>query len=317
MPASSPLAARSFSFRQAVPPPRDEDGETFQRGELGTRTFKGPLFVDGVSPLDPQQGTLNDCVFAAWMGALAHRMPELLESAISSNSDGTFSVRYLGWDDVEFDRRINLVKTVTVDPTFYQAPSGSPLYGRGLVGSDGTDMELWFPVIEKAFAAVNEGYERLEFEQFRVDPAQALLGLLNPLGDPFPRPKSYYKMAQRGTLDDALELTRWVVASGFPAVVGFQTKPELERHGLLEDHSYTLLDFEERSDGAYVLLRNPHGRRDPVHGVNDGQLWMKFTDFYRLAREFYYYELDEGWRYRLPAALPESDALDEWTSSAR
>lgn len=122
-------------------------------GEHDTHGFAlatGPLFVDGASVMDINQGGLGDCWFLAGLGAVANGDPDFIREHIAANPNGTYTVTlYRDGEPVPV--------TVTADLPF----NGSQLIYAGSTDKSGSS-ELWVALYEKAFAQYNNGYGHIE-----------------------------------------------------------------------------------------------------------------------------------------------------------
>lgn len=109
------------------------------RGSAEDTTIEGPLFRDGVSPTDVEQGSLNDCWFIASMQSIAATDPDVIERNITDNGDGTYDVTL--YRDGE--------------PVTYRVDASVPAHGQNPVFADNPsqdERELWPILYEKAMA---------------------------------------------------------------------------------------------------------------------------------------------------------------------
>ncbi|WP_169797347.1 C2 family cysteine protease [Janibacter limosus] len=109
------------------------------RGSAEDTEIKGPLFRDGVSPTDVEQGSLNDCWFIASMQSIAATDPDVIERNITDNGDGTYDVTL--YRDGE--------------PVTYRVDATLPAHGQNPVFADNSssdERELWPLLYEKAMA---------------------------------------------------------------------------------------------------------------------------------------------------------------------
>lgn len=235
------------------------------------------LFVNGVSAYDVEQGLLGDCFVLGSLMAVARVRPDLIESMIRDNGDGTYAVRFFEADGRE--------TTKIVDTDTYFSQKGTPyrLYARTK-----DERELWPLLIEKAYAAMQpQGYETLDAGGYSSDVLAALTGkrvqtrLVNPaLAD-----------TNFNTLKTALAEKR--------AVVAITQSPDgqagtYEDAGLLMNHAYAVLGVDEHAGEKYVVLRNPWGNFEYASGTygndidvtgdgvvdgDDGNFRMRLDDF--------------------------------------
>ncbi len=149
----APLAAG------AQPPP------VAATGNVRLKKLDGPLFADG-SPrvATAKQGRIGDCWLVSTMDAIAAVDPQRIKDMIKDNEDGTFTVTFQRYDH-EQERYVP--EPVTVDNSFYVTGfANMPAYGSCASG------DLWFAVVEKAYAAWKGGYEAVRsgypFEAFEA-----------------------------------------------------------------------------------------------------------------------------------------------------
>jgi hypothetical protein len=107
-----------------------------------------PLFGGSGAPSyqDVNQGYLGDCYFVSSLAETAMQNPSTIESMITSNGNGSYSVRFYVNGKADY---------VTVNNEL-------PVMGGGYSWSDGSKLEFangatsWAPLIEKAFVELNE-----------------------------------------------------------------------------------------------------------------------------------------------------------------
>jgi len=240
---------------------------------LSVTSFTGPLFIDGASPADVQQGSIGNCYFPASMAAVAHHRPQAIHDAISDNGDGTYTVRFFKPGVTRPRKRIE----VLVNGDLYGGRR--PSYGRGLGGSSDPDkMELWFPLIEKAYAKWKGSYQTVGKGGWAGDAMAALTGGID----------DWDNLAD---LDDSTAFSRikkateqgWSMASGtFPNGKG----PSYSGTGLYNNHVYSVLGCEEENGVRYIKLRNPWGSSEPgSDGKNDGFFRLELDKYMKLYEE--------------------------------
>jgi len=238
------------------------------------KTFSGPLFTDGAKPEDVKQGQIGNCYFPAAMAALAKSDPDAIQRMIKSNGDGTYTVTFK-----EMDYATGRFKNVDVkvDGDLYVRSYGAPLYGSSNGDGSAERMELWYPLIEKAYAAWHGSYNDIGDGGFSSDVLQAVLG--RPGRDmtvstaPTTMERTWAQI-KRGV--DA----SWPIAAG---THGSSTDGLYTNTGVYADHAYSVIGYEERNGERYVQLRNPWGESEPAgNGANDGVFSLKLADFARL-----------------------------------
>jgi hypothetical protein len=123
--------------------------------------FRGPLFdADGAKATDVTQGQIGDCYLPASVAAIAHHVPGHFENMIKQKIEvdpntGTEKI----WFEVTFQERTwengeYKFKPVvqSVDADLFVRSWGGPLYGADDGPRGIEDMELWWPILEKAYA---------------------------------------------------------------------------------------------------------------------------------------------------------------------
>jgi Calpain family cysteine protease len=254
---------RVSSFRSVADPlPRSEDRSLFGANRLEKKRVSGTLFGDGISYRDVRQGvSLPNCGMAAALSALAAMAPARVISAFAVSTTDHLSVRFIDADTLK-------VSYQAVDADFYVRSNGALAYGQG-----GTEthklsqgLKLWYPMIEKAFAARSGSYDRLSSVPSVV--------LSQVLGLP----------ANQVDLDRAKDpaqilLLRSVfcfMPDGERVPVVLTTSDDATRYkgtGLIPHHAYAVVRVDEQPDGHYVLtLCNAWGRGEPSgDGKDDGE----------------------------------------------
>ncbi len=248
-----------------------------------TVRYSGPLFVNGVSVDDVRQGMLGDCYFpsaiAAIVAASEHSDPGLFSRVMKQNADGTYTVTFK-----EYDWRTRGYKDVpiTVDGDLYTRSWGGPLYGSTAGPTAPTKMEMWFPLLEKAYAVwKGNSYNAIGSGGSSSSVFEAILG----------RPSDDLSIKYSNA--DAV----WQkITSNFDAhkPLSAGTYPESQKAlytntGLYADHSYSVIGYEKKNGVRYVKLRNPWGESEPFpgDGKNDGKFSLPLDKFMKLFSTVY------------------------------
>lgn len=268
--ASGPTSGVNLADPEPLAKDKRPDGTT---NHTLTR-FTGPLFIDGPKPDDVRQGAIGDCYFPAAMASLAFWKPEAVRDAIKDNGDGTYTVRF--YDNGGYGSGSPV--DIKVDGDLYARAWGGPAYGGSLGGSTEPDkMELWFPLIEKAYAQWKGSYE--EIGQGGV--AGAVMGeVLN---------KGYdYVSISAANKDRVFDQIKAAASRGQPMAAGTYGTSEAARYtntGVYANHAYSVLGTEEENGVKYVKLRNPWGQSEYGHdGKNDGFFRIELDKFAELYR---------------------------------
>ncbi len=233
------------------------------------KRYNGPLFVDGPKSNDVRQGAIGDCYFPSAVAAVAHHNPKAIENAIteSTNAQGEreFTVRFF--------TRSGRMEMVTVDADLYTRSWGGPIYGTTTGSNDVSKMELWFPILEKAFAKWKGSYNAIGNGGNAGDVMSALTG------------KSTTSMSTAYDSSDAIfAAVKKAGDNKQPMAAGtHDDEKKYANTGVYGDHSYSLLGAVEEGGKKYVLLRNPWGESEPGDdGKNDGYFKLEMSKFMKL-----------------------------------
>lgn len=224
------------------------------QGRLQWDWLPGVLVVDEVKDSDVVQGTLSDCYMLAAFSGLAHQCPEVINNAFKDNGDGTWTVKLFKVDD---QGKISPAE-VAIDA---QLPSdgGSISYGRGA-----DRRELWVPLLEKAFAQLQGGYEKIGNTGSAGRVFAALTGVWGTaiLPKPEMNPEALF-----ASLSRSLEAGKAVVAGTCQEAAA----STFVGTGLQAEHAYTVLGVSEEGGRKVATLRNPQGAHEPGNdGKDDG-----------------------------------------------
>ncbi|MBL8934770.1 MAG: hypothetical protein JNM69_09460 [Archangium sp.] len=233
--------------------------------------FTGPLFVNEPTPGDVRQGAIGNCYFPAAMAAVAHTSPAVLKEMIKQNADGTYSVRF--YENGNKNRPVE----VKVDGDLYVRSFGGPIYGGSLGGPTTKDqMELWFPLIEKAYAQWKGSYDAIGNGGSAGRVMSEVLG----------RSQSY-EWVSAGSEQRLFDRIKRDIDRGVPVAAGTHGTDQAARYtntGVYANHAYSVLGVEEKNGEKFVKLRNPWGQSEYGNdGKNDGFFSLplsKFTELY-------------------------------------
>jgi hypothetical protein len=233
--------------------------------------YTGPLFRDEPTSADVQQGQLGDCYFAAALAGIAATHPEAIKQLIQPAADGSA--------DVTFHQKDPLTGTfqpvvIHVDAELYESSPGAPLYGHS--PGDRASMELWFPLVEKAWATLKGGYDGVT-AGVQNQVFEAVLG----------RPAGWLAVSSANA-DAAWDTLSATVKAGLP--IGAATRGvddgRYARSGVYADHGYTVLGADEENGQRFVTLRNPWGSGEPRgDGKDDGVFRLPLARFLELYEQ--------------------------------
>jgi uncharacterized protein with LGFP repeats len=113
----------------------------------------GPLFgPSGPSMNDVRQGLLGDCYFVGSLEAVALKHPDIIQSMITDNGDGTFTVRFYKSPNDQ----PGTADYVTVNRQLPVDQYGNLVFNGIGNAANSPTLPVWADLIEKAYAQVNE-----------------------------------------------------------------------------------------------------------------------------------------------------------------
>ncbi len=240
--------------------------------------FTGPLFVDGVKAEDVQQGQLGDCYFPASMAAIAKMNPDAINNLIKDNGDGTYTVTFKqkDWATGRFKD-----VPVKVDGDLYARSYGGALYGRSANSSDPKKMELWFPLVEKAYAQWKGSYDTIGNGGHVSDVFEDVMGVeASSLSINYTSADKIWN--QVVTNVDAKK----PIGAG---TYGEDQEAKYTNTGVYANHAYSVMGYEKVGTDRFVIVRNPWGESEPAgNGPNDGIFKLKLEDFTKLYQSLYF-----------------------------
>ncbi|MGV3619210.1 MAG: C2 family cysteine protease [Archangium sp.] len=263
-----------------IPDPALHKDELDSAGKpkFNTVRFTGPLFIDGPKADDVRQGQIGNCYFPAAMAAIAKSNPEAITNMVKDNGDGTYTVTFKQKDWATGRSKDVPVK---VDGDLYARSYGGALYGHSSNSSDAKKMELWFPLVEKAYAQWKGSYNTIGNGGHVSDVFEDVLGV-----------DASYQSLGYGSPDKAWNQIVANVDAG--KAVGAGTYGEdrealYTNSGVYANHAYSILGYEKSGTDRFVILRNPWGESEPAgNGPNDGVFKLKLEDFTKLYQSLYY-----------------------------
>ncbi|MCY7399612.1 MAG: hypothetical protein LH477_01385 [Nocardioides sp.] len=233
--------------------------------ELDHDLFGADPGEPAVHPNDVRQGAIGDCWFIASMMAVAQTHPELIENAITANSNGSYTVTlYRDGEPVQY----------TLTPDMVLGPNGTSAFVDDPRRSETT--ELWPLLLEKAMAQHAGSYGDIEGDW----PDRALDALTG-------RPTT--TIDPGGDLPSVQELDRYLQDGGAVAMGSLFDKdghPLYGRSptdgGLVTGHAYYVQSVDTAAGTVTVV--NPWGIADYP------PITMSYEDF---TQAFSRYHLNE------------------------
>ncbi|HND67121.1 MAG TPA: C2 family cysteine protease, partial [Candidatus Obscuribacter sp.] len=254
--------------------------------EKGTESVFGDERIGGgggIRAAAVRQGSVGNCYFMAGLASLAEASPQTIKNMITSNADGTFTVRFPAIPDEPF---------VVSRPT----EAERMLYSRS------SQSGIWPQLIEKAYGAyrIKHGLVKPEARDRETGIAQEG----SDGGDTIANGLSLLATGEVAVIEIAGKSEQEIGASisaslkaGKPVSLGLH-KDEAETQkagspleGLSNNHAYSVIGYDERS--GKVLVRNPWGSGEPSkNGIardcdNDGVFALTVGElknyFYNMA----------------------------------
>eukprot|EP01126_Amoeba_proteus_P043446 TRINITY_DN4769_c0_g1_i10.p1 TRINITY_DN4769_c0_g1~~TRINITY_DN4769_c0_g1_i10.p1 ORF type:complete len:1054 (-),score=254.63 TRINITY_DN4769_c0_g1_i10:147-3131(-) len=207
-----------------------------------TALFKRPkeivpsaiLYDTGVSPLDVVQGGLGNCWFVQAIATVAQLDPGLIEDMIIPYSEYGF-YQVLWWKDDSFT-------VVTIDDRLLVGPYNNLLCARGK-----SQNEFWVPILEKSYAKLHGGYDRITGGLA----TEALVDFTGGVGRFWHNKNDWWEVIEAGTKDNCMMALSTPAAPGGDSVLV---------HGLPQQHAFGLLKGVTVTVPRVnlVYIRNPH-----------------------------------------------------------
>lgn len=224
----------------------------------GYARFEGELFGEtGPQLSDIDQNRLGDCYFLAALGAIVAQDPDVISNMLRDNGDGTYTATFYAAQDGE-----RVPVEVTVDGDLPVNADGTLVYA-GAVDSDGdNDLELWVPLLEKAYAKFQDLYgpdDGLSGYQDLGNGGSAHNVFRDVTGEPATRTSDFQTEQQLLDLVQRVDEGQYVTVSSL--VDGADP-------GWVGRHAYTVVGTYEDNGETMVILRNPWGRQEPENSVD-------------------------------------------------
>jgi len=211
--------------------------------------------------------------WAASAAAVAHQMYDCpnVRSTETTNAAGEreFNVRFYSRSERPVD--------IKIDSDLYVRSWGGPIYGSSLGGSTSKEsMELWYPLIEKAYAQWKGSYDTIGNGGSAGRVMSEVLGR-----------SQGYEWVSAGREDALYTRIQRDIARGVPMAAGTHGTEKGPVHytntGVFADHAYSIVGYQTEGSKRFVVLRNPWGDTEPRNnGPDDGVFKVDLEKFMRL-----------------------------------
>ncbi len=256
--------------------------------EKGTESLFGDESKDGggIKASAVRQGSVGNCYFMAGLASLAEASPQTIKNMITSNSDGTFTVRFPAIPDEPF---------VVSRPT----EAESMLYSRS------SQSGIWPQLIEKAYGAyrIKHGLVKPEARDRETGIAQEGSDggdtIANGMRLLSSGEVAFIEIADKSEQEIAASISASLKA-GKPVSLGLhKDESETQRagsplEGLSNNHAYSVIGYDEKS--GKVLVRNPWGSGEPSrNGIardcdNDGVFALTVAELKNYFRNMAFFK---------------------------
>ena len=223
-----------------------------------------------------QQGQIGDCYFPAAIAAIAQPIPTRIQNMIKDNGDGTYTVTFKqnGLGDRAASRTCRSRSTATSTSRSY----GGPLYGAQPRLRHGEKMELWFPLVEKAYAQWKGSYDTIG------NGGVVHRRVRGGAGRARPQSTDVSYDAARTAIWNADQARRRRASSPIGAGTHGEDQEALYTNtGVYANHAYSVLGYSRRTARSTSSCATPGARASPRgDGKNDGIFKLKLDDFTKL-----------------------------------
>lgn len=227
---------------------------------------KGSPFIQGkgdagpVAANDVNQGQLGDCYFVAALAAIAHTRPDIIQKKITNNNDGTYTVHFHEGGDVMVDGK-------------FATKGGSVQFAGEGDRTEADGAELWVMLIEKAWAALKGGYEKIRGSKVRMSSDDAMEAVTGAATKTL-RPSGMAEDDILKALDEA-KTKKWPATLGVRNVTDAEEIKAVKATGLVPNHAFAVLDVDAK--GKTVTAYNPWGAEYKVPPLSPATI-KKFVD---------------------------------------
>jgi len=265
------------------------------------------LFQDRIEPADVLQGALGDCWLLAALASVAER-PEVLEQAIvTKHVDPRGKYHFRFWNQIKGNAGTKWVDIIIDENIPVHPGTLKPKFARTHCN------EMWVLLMEKAFAKMYGGYDRLDGGQM----SWALTAITGnpPVTLQKSGPKAKWT-SHKEELDDDLLFKLLLKMRRNGAFMCCAEIAPANKMGLIDGHAYSIIQLQtvrrsglDTSFFRMVQVRNPHGQTEwqgawsdksktwadfpyvrrelcgDADRTEDGTFWMQWEDFVQFWNE--------------------------------
>jgi hypothetical protein len=232
-------------------------------GMVKTQRADGELFVNGPGVDDAVQGMIGNCYFVASMAAVAGVSPQQIQDRMRENPDGTVSVKFSAFDQdgKKTDQETRVDRDVLVQAAGPGA--GQAMYGSSSQKDAAGRQEAWVPMMEKAYAQMNGGFEKIGNGGSSAVALEALTGvkakaqLIGVKGDLEEKPMMQLARLIQSSQNAGWNFLNAAAGKKNPIVAQSYCLPEMMKAGILPMHAYSVTAVEEKDGQRMVTVRNP------------------------------------------------------------
>ena len=238
-----------------VTPGRHPDQVLFGKETPVPGIRPGPADDQDIELTDVNQQGTGDCFMLSVLADVAKIKPDMIRAMVKPSGEGVYTVTFhrrkdvvsVLWAMISGGDQFEPVD-VTVDSNFGTNTANS---GRGQA-QVGNQHEIWVQVVEKAFAKLNGGYDKITKGGYPQDAMETVTG--RPAGS---RPLAQVTVSD---LQAALAGHQPVIMSTIKSSAVDGSVP----NGMIGSHAYVLDLIQSAPDGQpLVLLKNPWGTLNP------------------------------------------------------
>jgi hypothetical protein len=239
---------------QEVPPKPEHKSPHFKYEPLSSKTVPYIDFSSkGISFEDIKQGECGDCYFLASLAAIARQQPDFLFRMIVPSETNYFNVRFYDSDGNDLYAKVDDKFWISVNDNIIV----EPVYAKsGTIKGEIT--EIWPMIIEKAWALLNGGYEKIEGSgQQKIEYSHALTGISS---------KVFSISTDSNKLVLGNDIINYFANFKVPITLGSKNKKDENCHEfLVPSHMYAITEVHK--NGTFNIF-NPWNKGGNEEGMN-------------------------------------------------